>query len=323
MTSGFYEQLGVGPDATAGQLRGAYGRAVARLVQRRRAIVEQGGDSAPIDLARAQLDEAWGVLSDPVRRRRYDAMLAWSQGSRPREADALWEEVRDALVHPAAAVAAKLLRVTTHLQEIGQLPLAPSSSEDEPPTLVPHDDDMTAPRISPRKLSSPSLAARPPASAPDPRPEADRDPSRVVELHAGRHAEAPRPAQAAPGPHPVAASPDPALRVVDGSPGASSVLVLPSGRSRQPSDEELTRLVDTHGYTGALLRAVREARGLTLQEVADTTRISVRYLESIEADRFGELPSATFVRGYVREMARLLRLEADAVVTGYMRRFGG
>jgi cytoskeleton protein RodZ len=54
--------------------------------------------------------------------------------------------------------------------------------------------------------------------------------------------------------------------------------------------------------------------------MSDTTRISVRYLEAIEADQFDELPSSTFVRGYVREMARLLDLDEGATVTGYMRR---
>ena len=40
-------------------------------------------------------------------------------------------------------------------------------------------------------------------------------------------------------------------------------------------------------------------------------------------DQFDALPSATFVRGYVREMARLLGLHEEQVVTGYMRRFSG
>ena len=68
--SGFYEQLGVDAQASAGQIRAAYGQSVAKLVRRRKALVEQGGDTASLDLARAQLDEAWAVLSDPVRRRR-------------------------------------------------------------------------------------------------------------------------------------------------------------------------------------------------------------------------------------------------------------
>ena len=53
--------------------------------------------------------------------------------------------------------------------------------------------------------------------------------------------------------------------------------------------------------------------------VADPTRISVRYLEPIEDEVLESLPSATGVRGYVRELARMLPLDADAVASGYMR----
>lgn len=318
MTSGFYEQLGVDSEASAGQLRAAYGRAVARLVRRRKAILEQGGDVASIDHARQQLDEAWTVLSDPVRRRRYDAMLRsslLSAGGRLAErpgvrgaeaAEALWDEAADALIHPAAAVALKLLRLTTRLDRLGRVPVGPSTSEADPPTLVPHDDDLTSPRAPTARLH----------------PEADRV----------GHGATPRIST---------------LRVVDGSPEAPPVLLMhppdrapahearpePGGAGREPALRSVVpaapaavdpvHLVDQHGYSGALLARAREARGLSLQDVADATRISVRYLEAIEADRFTDLPSATFVKGYVRELARLLGLDPEAVVAGYVRRIGG
>src|SRR5687768_18606902 len=110
--SEFYEQIGVDRTASAARIRQAYGQAVSRLAKRRRALVEQGGDTTQLDLQRAHLDEAWAVLSDPLRRRRYDALLTWSEGDRARDPDQVWSEVADALVHPAAALAAKLLRVT-------------------------------------------------------------------------------------------------------------------------------------------------------------------------------------------------------------------
>jgi hypothetical protein len=311
MASEFYEQLGVDRTASAARIRSAYGQAVSRLARRRRALVEQGGETSQIDLQRARLDEAWAVLADPLRRRRYDVMLSWTEGQRPKTAEGVWDEVSDALVHPAAAVAAKLLRVTSRLTEIGLLPLAPSGAADEPPTLVPHDDDLTAPR--PAKLGA---GARP------------------VEL--GPHMAEPPPVPR------LAAPPEtPELRVVDGSPGASDVLVLPPRPPTPPPrpttrpeppprpqvqalpTEEVLHLVDEHGYGGTLLKIVRERLGLTLQDVADHTRISVRYLEALEVEARDALPSATFVRGYVREVARMLQLDSDPVVAGYMRRYEG
>ena len=112
--------------------------------------------------------------------------------------------------------------------------------------------------------------------------------------------------------------------MVDGSPGASDVLVLPPRAERStvvglPS-EAVEALIDEHGYSGILLQTVREKLGLSLRDVADHTRISEGYLEAVEAQDRSSLPSTTFVRGYVREVARMLYLDADAVVSGYMAR---
>lgn len=319
MASEFYEQLGVDRSASSARIRSAYGQAVSRLAKRRRALVEQGGETSQIDLLRARLDEAWAVLADPLRRRRYDVMLTWTEGSRPKTAEGVWTEVSDALVHPAAAVAAKLLRVTSRLTEIGLLPLAPSGAADEPPTLVPHDDDLTTPRAA--RLGA---GGRPLEGAPEgtiPRLAVPRTP--VPASPAGDAADVPEPMS---------------LRVVDGSPGASDVLILPPRKPEPPPPrkpdpprpqaqalpaDEVSILVDEHGYSGALLKIVRERLGLTIQDVADHTRISVRYLEALEIESREGLPSATFVRGYVREVARMLQLESDAVVAGYMRRYEG
>ena len=71
MTQGFYEQLGVDPAASVAEIRTSYARVVAQLVRRRKAVVEQGGDTSPLDLARSQADEAWRVQND-----RYNGGLA-------------------------------------------------------------------------------------------------------------------------------------------------------------------------------------------------------------------------------------------------------
>ncbi|MCA9572762.1 MAG: helix-turn-helix domain-containing protein, partial [Myxococcales bacterium] len=129
-----------------------------------------------------------------------------------------------------------------------------------------------------------------------------------------------------PRPRPVVqVAENPSLKVVEGSPRASSVIVLPADTPRQKTltPAEVSALVDMHGYSGRLLQAVREAKGVTLPEVADATRISLRYLQAIESDAHERLPSATFVRGYVKEIARMLKLDEEAVVAGYMRRLSG
>lgn len=62
---------------------------------------------------------------------------------------------------------------------------------------------------------------------------------------------------------------------------------------------------------GERLRAAREAKGLSLAEVAARTRVPLRHLEAIEASNFAGLPSSTYAVGFVRGYARAV--DADEV----------
>ncbi len=68
---------------------------------------------------------------------------------------------------------------------------------------------------------------------------------------------------------------------------------------------------------GAALKAAREARGLSLQEVAEATRIRQTYVQALEAMRLEELPSRPFTIGYVRAYAALLGMDVDAAVARF------
>ena len=75
--------------------------------------------------------------------------------------------------------------------------------------------------------------------------------------------------------------------------------------------------LDSGPTIGAALKAAREFRGLSLQDVADSTRIRRAYLAAIEEMRIEDLPSRPFTIGYVRAYARALGLEAEAAVTRF------
>ncbi|HQP20588.1 MAG TPA: helix-turn-helix domain-containing protein [Phenylobacterium sp.] len=62
------------------------------------------------------------------------------------------------------------------------------------------------------------------------------------------------------------------------------------------------------------MKTAREFRGLSLQDVADQTRIRRAYLAAIEEMRLDELPSRPFTIGYVRAYATALGLDAEAAV---------
>lgn len=68
---------------------------------------------------------------------------------------------------------------------------------------------------------------------------------------------------------------------------------------------------------GDELRREREIRGISLKEIADSTKISKRFLEAIERNDHKTLPAPVFTRGFVREYARYLGLNAEEMVNRY------
>jgi cytoskeleton protein RodZ len=70
---------------------------------------------------------------------------------------------------------------------------------------------------------------------------------------------------------------------------------------------------------GARLRAAREARNLSLREVSDSTRITRRHLEAIEADDYKQLPGGIFNRSFVKAFARAVGYDEDEAVSAYQR----
>jgi cytoskeleton protein RodZ len=66
---------------------------------------------------------------------------------------------------------------------------------------------------------------------------------------------------------------------------------------------------------GEILARERAARGLTIEDVAQQLKFGARQLEALEQDRFDLLPGGTFARGMVRSYARLLKLDAESLLT--------
>lgn len=68
------------------------------------------------------------------------------------------------------------------------------------------------------------------------------------------------------------------------------------------------------GGIGEQLRAAREARGLTLQDIERTTRIRAKYLQALEEEDFEALPGAVYVRGFLKAYARELGLDPEPLL---------
>jgi len=83
----------------------------------------------------------------------------------------------------------------------------------------------------------------------------------------------------------------------------------------QPVPAEVTE------FTGSVLKMLREQRGLTIQNIADITKLGGRHLEHIEDETFGKLPVRPYLRGFLVLYAKALGYEPDRIVADYLKRY--
>lgn len=74
-------------------------------------------------------------------------------------------------------------------------------------------------------------------------------------------------------------------------------------------DNQNDNPAQTQPRIGATLRAARESQGLTVSDVAERIKFSIRQVEALEADDASHLPQGTFLRGFIRSYARYLHLD--------------
>jgi hypothetical protein len=233
----------------------------------------------------ARIDEAHKVLLDPAARSRYDASLA------PREA-----EVRAAVngangasttpfTTPAPVIPA--LQAPPPPPEPRGAPVPPEAAE---PALAPAASEPAAPeRAAKEPAAREPAAASAPANVPPPAaPPAPRAPIRLER-------EIPKPA----------VPPAPA--------GAPAQTPAPAAEIDVPMPEGAA-------WTGPALRRVREARGITIPQIAERTKVTRHHVENIEAERFAALPAPVYLRGILLSLARELRLDGQKVARAYLDR---
>lgn len=63
-----------------------------------------------------------------------------------------------------------------------------------------------------------------------------------------------------------------------------------------------------------MLAEARARKNFTIPEVAQQLKLSVSQIEALEADAYARLPGAVFVRGFVRNYARLLELDSELLI---------
>jgi curved DNA-binding protein CbpA len=125
------------------------------------------------------------------------------------------------------------------------------------------------------------------------------------------------PASSNPSPGPLAAVAEIAGLTSVPSPGASERKVHP--RTNESSlAQEISQEIEWKGH---FMRKVREARRISIEEMSNITKVSKTYIVAIEEENFPKLPAPVFMRGFVTQMAKVLKLPHDQVASAYMARY--
>ena len=69
--------------------------------------------------------------------------------------------------------------------------------------------------------------------------------------------------------------------------------------------------------TGMLLREARENLELSIQEIASRLNLQTKIIQALEADDKSGLPTITYVKGYIRSYAKIVKLDADTLIRLY------
>jgi curved DNA-binding protein CbpA len=279
--SSLYELLEVGPDATPQEIRAAYLRAKTAYKKDSLALYSLMSEDDTENLLR-RVEQAYLVLSNPERRKEYDRLHGLLGA-----AEEMSAAVRSA---PSAQVVS-----------IDRVPPMESGDEGEDLLVAPSTDFSQQ-----DQPTSASTAAEPLQALGEDPFRMDPDPFRIP-------APAPAPTGAVsytpPARRPTGHALEPASRPA-------------SSRTASEYDAETLKreIAQETEWRGAFLRRVREARAVSLEDLSSFTKISKTYLGAIEEENYGKLPAAVYLRGFVTQVAKALRLPQDKVAAAYMAR---
>jgi hypothetical protein len=287
-----YEIIEISPDALPEEIARACDRAAATYGEGSLATYTLASPEETALLV-SRIEEARSVLLDPGARVRYDERIGVRPPSPPPgpEAD------------------------------------TPQRTDPPPAAATPWPPLVTEPAVAAARPLAPGLPAGPPAGPrAEPAPPAWTEPSAVPEaaVLASVHPFAPT---AATGRPPVADGPPPPIPLTTAVAAPPQVPPIPLLRTvapilldRQVAPPQAVTVPEGAAWSGDMLRQVRESRGLTVNELAQRTRITRHHLLNVEQDRFGDLPAPVYLRGIIMSLARELRLDGQKVARSYLDR---
>lgn len=79
-----------------------------------------------------------------------------------------------------------------------------------------------------------------------------------------------------------------------------------------------TEIENATEFTGTFLQKIREYKNVSIERMADMTKVSKTHIRNIEEENLSRLPAAAYIRGFVFQYAKCLKLNPDEVCKSYL-----
>ncbi len=85
---------------------------------------------------------------------------------------------------------------------------------------------------------------------------------------------------------------------------------------------EIEQLIQNEkDFHGDFIKKVRETRRISIEEMAEFTKVSRTYIRAIESEDYSHLPAAVYLRGFIIQIAKKLNIPHDKVAASYVARY--
>jgi hypothetical protein len=332
----WYDVLDVARDADTATIQQAYEHAIA-LIEGRHLGAYFVLDPTATAAARRDIEAAWAILADDERRHAYDRSLIGDDTdgplTLPRAPSTTTPSTTPPSTPPETARPSALPTSQTpraalrFLAPVDSTPAAGSPLVKDVPEPKATTTTMTEPtttlRPSPhagssKEISSPGRSVGGIAFAPPSTDVGETPRATTVTTTAPTTTTMP-PTTLPPTTLPPMDATLPPLTL---PPQAPRRVEVPATATPTPPPGLMNLDGEVNGQT---MRRLREFRGLSLDELAEATKIRRPYLAAIEAQDFENLPSRVYLRGFLTQIARVLRVDKNRLADGYLAfiaRFG-
>ena len=298
----YYDVLGVNRYATAEEIRSAYEISRHTFQENSLATYSLFSNQENVEIL-ALIAKAFETLFNPESRRAYDAALSQQEGESP---------------PPPRRVAASAGAPSAGAPYAHQPGLQSVAAQGSPVRMRPEAD---APRRAPAGTPAAPAALTGSELARSPGGSASRPTGAPLSATVAAASPAPAALPSSPAPRPPAAATSsfPAPRPpAAATPPAAIPKPAPvnEGVAPNPARDEFIKTVTK--FDGAMLKKLRLISGISLEEMAERSKIRRAYLEYIEEENFQFLPAPVYVKGFVTLMANILGAPAQRVAEDYM-----